>query len=451
VGYRLLRRLARLLLDLFYRHVEVAGAERVPATGPLIVTANHQNGLVDPMLLMAALPRPLRPLAKAPLFRHPLIAPFLWLAGAIPVHRRQDAGSDPAQNAAMFEAAARTLRAGGALSVFPEGRSQAEPTLTPLRTGTARIALAAAAGPGPPDVTLLPVGLVFHEPGAFRTGWALVLVGEPVALADLVALARTAPEAAVRQLTDRLAAALGALIVEAGDRKRLRLMAIAEAIWRAEDGSADGVAAQADWLRRAARAYAHLAAREPDRVDRLGAALEGFSRDVELAGAAVGDLGGSYAPAAVLRYAAREAVTLGLGLPLALVGLTLHGLPYRLVRAVARRARPTGDTEATYKLMAGVVLYPLCWLVEGWLAWRLGGGGLLAGFAALLLPAGFFALGWWSRLARVRRDTRGFLDFLRRPDLRRRLLARRRALARELSTLAAAVPEAVLAGDRDAR
>jgi 1-acyl-sn-glycerol-3-phosphate acyltransferase len=450
VGYRLLRRLAGLLLGLFYRQVEVVGAERVPAAGPLVVAANHQNALVDPMLLLAALPRRLRPLAKAPLFRHPLLAPFLWLAGAIPVHRRQDAGSDPAKNAAMFEAAAATLRHGGAICVFPEGLSQAEPTLMPLRTGTARIALAAAAGSGGAGVTLLPAGLVFHEPGTFRTGWALVLIGEAVALADLAALYRTAPEAAVRQLTDRLAEALRGLIVEARDRERLRLMTVAEAIWRAEGGGADGVAARADWLRRAARAYGHLAERAPDRIGRLAAALEGFAADVARAGATAGDLGGSYAPATVARYAAREAAALGLGLPFALLGLALHGVPYQLTRAVARLVGSSGDAEATYKLMAGVVLFPLAWLAEGWLAWRLGGGLFLGLFAVLLLPAGFFALGWWERLARVRRDTRGFLDFLRRRDLRARLLARRRALAAELTALAAEVPDAVLAGQPDA-
>jgi hypothetical protein len=316
----------------------------------------------------------------------------------------------------------------------------------PLRTGTARIVLAAETAPGAPRVTLVPVGLVFHEPGRFRAGWALVLAGEPVPLADVAALYRTAPEAAVRQLTERLTDALGRLIVEARDRERLRLMAAAGAIWRAEAGGGEGVAAQAAWLRRAARAYAYLAEREPARVARLAGDVEAFARDVELAGATTGALGVAYTPGVVARYATREGVSLLLGLPLALVGLALHAVPYQLTRAVARLARPSGDAEATYKLAAGVVLYPLGWLVEGWLAWRLGGGWLLALVAALLLPSGFFALDWWARLARVRRDTRGFLDFLRRRDLRAHLLARRRALAGELTALAAAVPEPVLAG-----
>lgn len=451
MGSALIRRLARLLLGLFYRRVEVVGAERVPATGPLIVAANHQNALVDPMLVLATFPRPLRPLAKAPLFRHPVIAPFLRLAGAIPVERRQDPGSDPARNAAMFRAAAATLRAGGAILIFPEGVSQAEPTLMPLRTGAARMALAAEGADGvPAGVTVLPVGLVFHEPGTFRTGWALVLVGEPVPLEDLVALSRTAPDAAVRQLTERLADALRHLIVEARDRRLYRLAEAAEAIWRAEsDGPRDPVT-RAAWLRQAVRGYRYLAAREPARVDALAGAVEGYARDLELAGLSDRELASAYPRPVVWRYAVREGGSLLIGSPLALVGVALHVVPYQLTRVAVRLGRPTGDVAATYKLAAGLVLYPLCWLGEGWLAWHVGGGWGLALFAGLLVPGGFFALAWWERLVRVRRDLRGFVQFLLRPDLHARLLARRRMLRAEMQELARRVPEAARAGEVDA-
>src|SRR5262249_58591732 len=58
------------------------------------------------------------------------------------------------------------------------------------------------------------------------------------------------PEAAVRQLTDRLAAVLRGLIVEAQDRHVLRLAQATGSLWRAETGEADEGAAPTAWLQR---------------------------------------------------------------------------------------------------------------------------------------------------------------------------------------------------------
>ena len=113
-----------------------------------MVAANHNQGLMDGILLVAALPRRLRPVAKAPLFRHPIIGPLTRLSGAIPVHRRQDERSGAIDNEAMFSAAESALAMGDAILIFPEGVSQPEPALMPLRTGTARLLLGAARDSG---------------------------------------------------------------------------------------------------------------------------------------------------------------------------------------------------------------------------------------------------------------------------------------------------------------
>jgi hypothetical protein len=148
----------------------------------------------------------------------------------------------------------------------------------------------------------------------------------------------------------------------------------------------------------------------------------------------------------VLRYALRQGLALVLGLPLALWGVVNHALPYSLTAVAVRALRPEADVEATYKVVVGLALYPLSWVFEGWLAWRIGGGWLLAIFLLSLLPTGFFALSWAQRVNRVRRDTRGLLTVLEDRDLRSHLLGRRRAIMAEFQELLRLVPEPVLDG-----
>jgi glycerol-3-phosphate O-acyltransferase / dihydroxyacetone phosphate acyltransferase len=445
VGPRLVRALVRALLAIFYRRIDVAGRERVPATGGLIVAANHQNGLVDPMMLLAAIPRPLRPLAKSGLFRHPVVAPFLWLARALPVHRRQDAGGRPVDNVEMFHAVNAALARGEAILIFPEGVSQPEPTLMTLRTGAARILLEAGAS-GAAPVTLLPVGLVLHQPGMFREGRALVLIGEPIAAHDCAALYRTDPAAAVHRLTDRLAEALRRHIVEAEDRETLALLRLMERVWREESGTRPAPAS-ADWLQRASRAYRWLRRTAPADVERFRCEVEEYAATLDRLGLTPSSVGRAYAPSLVARYAAREIVPLVVGLPLALLGIALHALPYAILWLGIRLARPDPDTEATYKLAGGILIYPLAWAFEAWLVAKLGSAWAVALFLLALFPAGFFALAWQARLENVRREARALLHFLARRGLHARLVARRHALAEELERLAARVPASVLAGE----
>src|SRR5262249_40653691 len=139
-GYAVVRGLARLLLALFYRRVDVVGGERIPRQGALVVAAHHHNSVVDALILLPLPPPPL-PLSPgppallpdAPRSPPPLTAPFLRLLGALPVHRRQEAGDDPARNTALFAATTETLARGGAILIFPEGRTQPEPVLLALR------------------------------------------------------------------------------------------------------------------------------------------------------------------------------------------------------------------------------------------------------------------------------------------------------------------------------
>ena len=170
--------LCRLVVRTFFRRIETIGLISVPSAGPTILAINHPNGLVDPLVVMARVPRRVSFLAKEPLFHTPIVKHFVKALECLPVYRRED-DADPAHNVATIEAASDLLARGGAIALFPEGLSHDEPALQPLKTGVSRIALAAQARiagsyPEIVPVKLVPVGLYYSARGVFRSEAAIV-------------------------------------------------------------------------------------------------------------------------------------------------------------------------------------------------------------------------------------------------------------------------------------
>lgn len=119
----------RLLLFFSGVRVEVEGRERLPAAGGVVYMANHQSYL-DPPILLAVLPGQLSFLAKAELFRVPLLGLVLRAGGLIPIDRRDRAGAE-----AGIARAAAAVRAGRPLLIFPEGTRSRDGRLLPLKKG----------------------------------------------------------------------------------------------------------------------------------------------------------------------------------------------------------------------------------------------------------------------------------------------------------------------------
>lgn len=130
----LLRFVAFALTRTVYRF-RIRGDEHIPATGAAIIACNHVS-FVDPVLLMAASPRPIRFLMDARIFRTPGLGLFFRLAKAIPIARKDE---DPAAYDAAFRAADQVLAEGDLLGIFPEGAITRDGRLQPFKGGIMRI------------------------------------------------------------------------------------------------------------------------------------------------------------------------------------------------------------------------------------------------------------------------------------------------------------------------
>jgi 1-acyl-sn-glycerol-3-phosphate acyltransferase len=436
---RLLGFLCRRILDIYFRRIEMTGDRHLPArgSGPLVAVANHVNGLVDPLFVLGTLRLPARMLGKSTLWKIPVLAQILDLAGVIPVYRRQDQGVDTSRNLETFARCHELLAQGGTLAIFPEGKSHDEPSLQPLRTGAARIVLEAEARFGPLGVRLLPIGLLFEARERFRSR-ALVVVGAPIEAREEAEVARRDPVAAVRLLTDRLADALEAVTLNYRSWDEARLVERGARILEIdalELPRERRLAAEFEARRDLMDGLAGLRARHPEAVEAAAEATREYDRLLRATGLRDEQVVASYPIERIARYLGAQLARLALALPFAVVGTALYALPYIAIDRIAHRVRHEPNQVATWKIFPGIAIYPLWTLLLAGLA--AGFAGAAAGAATLLLAplCGLVAIPFHEKIERLGRETRAYLLLRGRRELAEELRARRRRVTDRIGDL----------------
>lgn len=423
---------------IFY-DVERTGPEL--ASGPVLVTANHPNALIDPLVIFHTGGRTTRPLAKAPLFEQLFVGTVLKGLGGLPVYRRQD---DPALmhlNDRTFDAAIDALHAGEAVQIYPEGQSHSQPAMARIRTGAARIALMAEErADWSLGLRIQPVGLTYARKHLFR-GRAVAAFGAPLEVASFREVYEEDPREAARALTDVIRARLEELTLNFDHADDQELVDVAERLWARDKGLASSRqrAAMAERLPRLqsfAQGLRWLRQVDPEGLARLRHDVARYLGLIKLLGVREGDVPDRFRTSSVLRYALVQLTMLLVVFPVAVVGAVYWALPYFGTRVLVPRFNPKLDQIATYKLSLAILLFPT------WLAGTVTVVWILASWPAALaamvgLPvAGLAAVAWRDRRNVVMEDARVFFRARRRADAHERVTELRARLVASLDDVA---------------
>jgi glycerol-3-phosphate O-acyltransferase/dihydroxyacetone phosphate acyltransferase len=355
----------RFLTRAFFRRVETEGT--LPPPGPVILAASHLNGFVDPVVLVARLGRLPRFLAKSTLWDLAVARPLLAFARVIPVYRRIDGGTAE-ENARTFSAAVHALAGYSTVAVFPEGTTHDDPSVRPLRTGVARIALQAASE-GVEGIQIVPVGITYEDKVDVRSR-ALVSFGAPIDVVPapgLIGADGNPDRDRVRALTDRLQRDLEALTPDFDTTEdALALVDAASITLTGDDAAAPPMSQVAATSRR-------LAAVDPPRREALVSLVARYRMLLSFVG-----LDDEHIVRRIgLTDLARRIIVLGVLVvvlaPLALAGLFANLVPTVLVLVVG--LIPTAPvSKGTLRLAVALVAYPVTWAVlagqdatSGWL------------------------------------------------------------------------------------
>lgn len=213
--YSVLRWIAGIALHWFYRDIRIVRADRIPGSGPLLIAVNHQNALVDSLIVGWLMPQRITMTAKATLADNPFISLFFRMVHVVPLRRMSDEPRnggelpfDISRNKGAFREILSVLHQNGTVLIFPEGKSHNETGLEPLKTGLARLALQARDETALSGLKILPVRLVFEDKGMPGTAVG-AYVAEPIDLDSW-------PDSDRTNLTAEIASRLRAVSEEAG-------------------------------------------------------------------------------------------------------------------------------------------------------------------------------------------------------------------------------------------
>lgn len=417
-------------LKLFFRRIETVNADTVPSGTGVIFVMNHPNGLVDPALVFVALPRRISFLAKSTLFKMPVISFLLKTVEALPVYRKIDAGADVSQNQATFRAAEERLRKGGSIALFPEGISHNSPTLLPLKTGAARIALGAVSigDDDPIDLRIVPVGLYYTNKTTFRSE-VLLHFGEAFRVD------KTEPDEdgqpppkAVKELTAKIESAIREVTLNAENESELHTATIAERIFAAASDENESLGEKLDFKKQ----YVEQKNYTPELDERLAK----FDTKLKTAGLEPVHLSlANLSRGFVIRQAIFQTWALVMLLPLSIYGTILHFPAYQLTKLTSYlfARHDADDIASTAKVLAGMVFFPFTWLVAAAVLYFLSGSWMLAlASIPFSFVAGYITLYSWEEATEMSGWAKAIWAFLTDKDKFLRLYIERRDLTTSL-------------------
>ena len=453
--YRLLRGTASIALRWYYSDVTVQGEERVPRDGPLVILANHPNALIDPLLVGTSVPRRVLLTAKATLFEHRALAWLLRAVGVVPLRRARDESHDtatlsanPERNARAFARVTSALRAHQAVLIFPEGVSHDDPTLAPLKSGAARMALQAHRE-GVAGVRLLAMGLVF-ESKERPDSRVLVRIGDAL---DLETWLIEHP-ADAQELTEELERRLRTVTLNfasaerAARAVRLARVLVALAARPAPVGEPESLDLETSTALRidaAVEALADAPVALTAAADALVSRLEAIEHELRQRGIRLADVRVSTRPSDAVAFVVREGPLALFGAAAVVLGWATHWPPLRVARSLARRSltgNPSRDQPAMRTILVGLLAVVLWYLAQLVVLTRGAGSIVALGWLTTIFAAAHALRLRGGRLRRALYRARSFLALRTDPQLQPRLVTAVDALLRDALAL-----ERALVGD----
>lgn len=143
--------------------MSVYGKENIPKKGAVIFIGNHQNALIDALLVPTTNNRNIHFLTRASAFKIGFVNKILRSLNMIPVFRLRDGIRTIEKNIEVFKQCEEILNSGKGIEIFAEGEHHLNRSVLPLKKGFARIILGTLQKYPDLNIIIVPVGINYDS------------------------------------------------------------------------------------------------------------------------------------------------------------------------------------------------------------------------------------------------------------------------------------------------
>ena len=165
----------------YFKKINLVGIENIPKKRAILFVSNHQNALIDPLLIGATTPRELNFLTRADIFNKPLVKALLSSVNMLPIYRMGDGMNSLHKNEEIFQKCYDILGKNGTVLIFPEGNHNIKKRVRILSKGFTRIVFGALENNPDLELVVVPIGINYTNAKKYASSVSIHF-GRPISV-----------------------------------------------------------------------------------------------------------------------------------------------------------------------------------------------------------------------------------------------------------------------------
>ncbi len=219
---------------IFYRKISVIGKENLPKNTPLFFAPNHQNALMDALIILCSLKAQPVFIARADIFKNKILAKILIFFKILPAYRIRDGKENLKKNEEIFDISVKILENKNILTLFPEATHTDKRQLRILKKGVQRIVFQAEEKNNfQLGAKIVPVGIYYSNYWNFKSDIQIIF-GKPIEIDEFLEIYKENQQKAMLSLRDRISEELKPLVIHIKNSEYYELFEFMREIYNKE-------------------------------------------------------------------------------------------------------------------------------------------------------------------------------------------------------------------------